>query len=179
VAFITQLGAGPAHVAGISDGGVVALHLGIHHPEVVRTLVCTGGNYYLDTLLERLLQINEPGFIERNAPDVAADLARRHDPAHYPGYWRDLVRQIQENNARNTTYTDDDLQRIGAPALVIAGELDPIANIDQMLGMKRNIPHAEWLIVNHAGHDVHHSHAWLVGRQVLDFLRRHDQAGLG
>jgi len=36
--------------------------------------------------------------------------------------------------------------------------------------MKREIPGAEWLIVNDA---VHYEHPELVGGRIADFLRRH------
>jgi len=41
-----------------------------------------------------------------------------------------------------------------------------------MVTMKREIPRAEWLIVNHAGHAVHVEHPEIVGPRVLDFLSR-------
>jgi len=49
---------------------------------------------------------------------------------------------------------------------------DPFANTEQMVVMKNEIPAAEWLIVNHAGHPVHFEHPEIVGPRILDFLRR-------
>lgn len=49
----------------------------------------------------------------------------------------------------------------------------PDAHFDQMIAMLRNIPNAEWLIVNAAGHTVQHEHPEIVGPRVLDFLKRH------
>ena len=42
-----------------------------------------------------------------------------------------------------------------------------------MIAMKRNIPNAEWLIINNAGHTVQHTHPEIVGPRILDFLARH------
>lgn len=42
-----------------------------------------------------------------------------------------------------------------------------------MIEMKRQIPRAEWLIVNHSGHAVHPKHPDFVGAQIVDFLARH------
>src|SRR4051812_42848151 len=36
VRFIEQLGLGPAHIAGVSDGGIVALVVGMTRPDVAR-----------------------------------------------------------------------------------------------------------------------------------------------
>jgi hypothetical protein len=41
-----------------------------------------------------------------------------------------------------------------------------------MTGMKRNIPTSELLIINHAPHEIQHTHSWIVGPVVLDFLER-------
>jgi pimeloyl-ACP methyl ester carboxylesterase len=77
-----------------------------------------------------------------------------------------------------------ELQRGGpgsypGPTLLIAGETDPWGNLDQMLAMRRAIPHSEMLILNHAGMDELSNHACqytradIVGPIVLDFLARH------
>jgi pimeloyl-ACP methyl ester carboxylesterase len=41
--------------------------------------------------------------------------------------------------------------------------------------MKRHIPGAQLLIVNHAGHPAHWTHPHLVGPVMLDLLSRCDQ----
>jgi pimeloyl-ACP methyl ester carboxylesterase len=74
------------------------------------------------------------------------------------------------------TFTEDDLARIGVPALFVEGEADPFANTDQMIAFKRHVPGAEWLIINNAWHTVQHTHADVLGPRVLDFLTRHDNA---
>ena len=56
---------------------------------------------------------------------------------------------------------------------MIAGENDPFANTEQMVVMKSEIPDAEWLIVNHAGHAVHSERPEIVGPRIVDFLLRH------
>jgi pimeloyl-ACP methyl ester carboxylesterase len=74
------------------------------------------------------------------------------------------------------SYTAEDLERIAVPTLWIAGENDPTFELDQLLTMKRRIPGAELLIVNHAGHDPHGTHPHLVGPAIVDFLSRiHDR----
>ena len=58
------------------------------------------------------------------------------------------------------------------PTLWIAGENDPWFELDQHLTMKRHIPGAELLIVNHAGHGPQQTHPHLVGPAIMDFLTR-------
>jgi pimeloyl-ACP methyl ester carboxylesterase len=62
---------------------------------------------------------------------------------------------------------------VRCPTLLIAGENDPFANTNQLVTMKREIPDAEWLIVNNSGHAVHAEHPEIVGPRIVEFLLRH------
>lgn len=176
--FIERLDLAPAHVAGVSDGAIVALELGMTRPELVGALVCVGANYYIDEQCLAASALFDAETIEREHPDFAAALGGYHDPHHHPGYWRELVGQIRDNIAVAPAWTETDLARVVAPTLLIAGERDPWANPDQMLAMRRAIPDAEMLILNHAGtdamdnHIVQHTRAGVVGQVVVDFLGR-------
>jgi pimeloyl-ACP methyl ester carboxylesterase len=172
-ALLEHLDAGPAHLAGISDGGVMVLDQAMRRPETVRTGVIIGANYCVDERTLGAAEGIDPESIERDHPDVAASFAARHDRGKYPGFWKNLIGQIIENNRTNPAWSLDDLRSIGCPMLLIAGEDDPFANADQMTTMKSQIPGAEWLIVNHAGHAVHAEHPDFVGSRIIDFLRRH------
>jgi pimeloyl-ACP methyl ester carboxylesterase len=173
VAFIEQLGRGPVHLAGMSDGGIVALDMGIRRPDLIRTLIPLGANYCVDELvLSDVGQISAEA-LERDHPEQAAAAAACHDRGKQPGYWKTLLPLVSHNAATNPSWTEADLQRIHNPTLLIAGENDNFANTEQMIGMKRNIPNAEWLIINHAGHTVQHTHPEIVGPRILDFLARH------
>jgi pimeloyl-ACP methyl ester carboxylesterase len=175
--FVAALGIAPVHIAGISDGGVMALDCAIRRPEVIRTITLVGSNYCVDATTLAMADGLDADAVEQRAPEVAARFAARHDPGRYAGYWKDLIRQVADNNAVNPTWTEDDLRRVACPVLLVAGENDPFANIDQMVTMKRTIPGAEWLVVNHAGHAVHWEQPEVVGPRILDFLLRHSADG--
>lgn len=176
--FIEQLELGPAHIMGVSDGGIIALVVGMTRPELARSLTCVGANAWND---ERTRQANEllnPATFEQDHPEFAELLASVHDPHHYPGYWRDLLRMLYENVSKNPNYTADDLRRIPTPTLLICGERDLWGNVDQTVAMRRAIPNSEMLILNHAGmgwlanHTVQDSRADIVGPVVMEFLER-------
>lgn len=171
-ALAEHLELGPAHIAGISDGGVVALDCALRRPELSRTITVLGANYSVHDGIRAVATSLDPDALEENAPEAAAEFGRRHDQRRYEGYWKDLLRHIVANNMENPSWSEADLQRIRCPTLLIAGEDDPFATAEQMAVMKRCIPRAEWLIVNHAGHPVHFEHPEIVGPRVLDFLRR-------
>jgi pimeloyl-ACP methyl ester carboxylesterase len=175
-AVLLARGLAPAHLAGVSDGAIVALQMAMTRPGLVRAVVAVGANYHVDATIASFLDGATPEAIERAMPEWAVDLARRHDRSKGPGAWRKLVRQVAENARTSPSFTTEDLGRIAAPTLLIAGENDPFANLDQMVGMKCAIPGAEWLIINDAGHTPQHSHPWIVGPRVLDFLERYEGA---
>jgi pimeloyl-ACP methyl ester carboxylesterase len=171
--FVRLLDLGSVHLAGISDGGVVALDCALRYASFTRSIVIIGGNYCTDALTLSMLDQFEPDALEREHPEAVAEIAARHDGGKYPGFWKDLIRQVLDNNAVNPSWTVDDLHRISCPTLLVAGELDPFANTNQMIVMKREIAGAEWLIVNHASHAVHYEHPEFVGARIRDFLDRH------
>jgi pimeloyl-ACP methyl ester carboxylesterase len=171
--FIEKLGIQPVHLGGVSDGAIVALHVGMTRPELVRTLVCVGANYYNDDLVKEANQFADVDRIEREDPESIEELAAIHDRNKYPGYWRDLMKQLADNLAVNPNYSIEDLQSIKVPTLLMAGENDLWGNLDQMITMRKNIPHSEILILNHGEHVIQYTHPEIVGPVVLDFLRRH------
>jgi pimeloyl-ACP methyl ester carboxylesterase len=174
-ALIEQLGLAPAHVAGFSLGGIVGLELALAHPRMVRSVVGLGTNYTPDAKTRAGLQRFDPDRLEREEPAWAAEYARRHDPHHGLGHWRDLLGWVRAVAAAPRSYTAEDLGRITVPTLWIAGENDFAFELDQLLTMKRRIPGAEILIVNHADHPVQITHPHLVGPAIVDFLARSDE----
>lgn len=170
--FIEQLDAGPVHIGGVSDGAITALRIGMTRPDLARSLACVGANYHNDALVEEANGFADLEAMQRDNPDYPDQYAAVHDRNKGPGYWRELFRQLAENLALNPAYTERDLQQIAPPTLLISGENDLWANVDQMVSMRRNIPNSEMLIINNAGHTVQHSHPGIVGPAVLDFFER-------
>jgi pimeloyl-ACP methyl ester carboxylesterase len=170
--FAEQLDLGRVHIAGISDGGVVALDCAIRRPDLTRTITVLGGNYCVHDGITSVAASLDPDSLEQSAPEAAAEFGRRHDRGKPVGHWKDLLRQIVANNSENPAWTTEHLRRITCPTLLIAGETDPFATAEQMLTMKREIPSAEWLILNNAGHPVHFELPAIVGPRILDFLER-------
>lgn len=177
--FIERQDLAPAHVAGVSTGGIVALALGLTRPDLLRSLVCVGANYCVDDHRRAGAEFIDAAALERDRPELAQAYAARHDPHHHPGYWRELVRQVRAYAEAEPAWSEDDLRRIPVPTLLVAGEADFIVGLERTLAMRRSIPRSELLILNHAGldgianHCVQHARADVVGPVMLDFLDRH------
>src|SRR5262245_23320167 len=176
--FIEQRGFGPAHIAGVSDGGIVGLALAMKRHELVRSLVCVGANYCVDDHLRDAIGILDPAILESEHPEYARVFAACHDQHHYPGYWREVGRQVRGTSKPEPEWPEPDLRRIPVLTLLIAGETDVVVSLDQTLTMRRAIPGAEMLIVNHAGldgmanHLVQFSRPRVIEPVMLDFLDR-------
>jgi pimeloyl-ACP methyl ester carboxylesterase len=168
--FVDGLGCGPVHVAGVSDGAIVAMHMAMTRPELLKTIICVGANYYNDSSVFEANKLFSVDYLIEHGE--AEKEAKRHDRNKSPGYWKQLVRHVAENLAHYPNYTLQDLGEIAVPTLLIAGENDPYGNRQQMVAMRQAIPNSEMLIVNNAGHFVLQSHPQIVGPVILDFLIR-------
>ncbi len=170
--FVGRLDCGPVHCAGIGDGGIVALHLALFSPDLVRSLICSGTNYTVDDKGREMLERETPDAIERSQPAWVTEMVQLHDTNKWPGYWRLLEKQVNESALRGSGLGLGELERVAVPTLLIAGENDPMATIEQVVEMRRAIPRAEMLVVNNAGRTVQFTHRDLVGPVILDFLSR-------
>ncbi len=92
----------PAMIVGFSDGGILALYLAIDHPELVRGLVLCGTNTHPDGVLEVWAAETEAQY--RQEPENGL-----------------LKLMLTEPDI-----TDQELQGINVPTLVLAGEHDMI-----------------------------------------------------
>jgi pimeloyl-ACP methyl ester carboxylesterase len=148
-------------VVGWSDGGIIGLDLAMRHPERVGRLVVIGANFNPDGLKELPAAAAEapprPGFYRRNAPD----------PAHWPVLYRKVVTMWRTQ----PQYTPEDLSRIRAPTLVIAGEFD-IIRPDHTDQLAKAIPGAEEAIIKGGTHLVPSQKPDIVNDLIASFLDR-------
>ncbi len=176
--MIEEMKISPAHIAGLSDGAIVGLHISMTRPDLLRTLTCVGVNYYNDDLVREANEFADVKKIEREEPELAALFAKLHDRNKSAGYWKQLIEQLAINLAKNPTYTADELKKVTTPTLLIAGEHDLWANRQQMVEMRQHMPKSELLIINNAGHMAQFSHPHIVGPVIMDFLERHKDSCL-
>ena len=162
--FLDQLDATPAHVVGLSLGGMIAFQLAVDHPRCVRTLTIVNSVPALvpRTLAERLRLGLRLGVARLFGPAGMARLLVRRlfpRPEQAP-----LRRRFLEAMARNDkrAYLASQralvgwsvLDRIGAieaPVLVVASERDywPVADQE---AYARRMQRAEVAVVADAGH---------------------------
>lgn len=158
VQFAKALSIPQFHLAGISDGAIVGLHLGMHHPELLQSLVLLGVNYCND---ERTQQANATWRHLPSKPDssrTAGLMSALHDRAGKSiGSWRELFAGLAQNVAANPNYSEENLMQVATRTLLIAGAHDDYANSDQLSTLSRCLTNSELCVVDDAGHTAHYS----------------------
>jgi pimeloyl-ACP methyl ester carboxylesterase len=178
VALIQALNLEKPLIFGYSDGGQIALELGIHYPDLCGALVIGAAWYkfsptYIDTL-------NAAGFessgkvnfehIQRESPEWVDEMKRDHCSTDDPDYWRTLLKQISDMWWTPLDYIAEDFQKITEPTLILLGDRDGIVVLQQAVEEYQLIPNAELAIIPNATHFTAVSQ--LSMSIVLDFLLR-------
>jgi 3-oxoadipate enol-lactonase len=163
-ALIEGLGLAPAHVVGISLGGMIALQLAVSASDLVRslTVVNAGPEFVVRTMKERLMVFQRQAIVrllgmqkmgevlsKRLFPEPGQEEIRRlfverwaeNDPRAYQEAMRALV---------GWSVTDK-LSTIQCPTLVIAADHDytPVAVKEAYVA---RMPHAELVVINDSRH---------------------------
>jgi pimeloyl-ACP methyl ester carboxylesterase len=168
-------------ICGYSDGGQVALEIGMRYPDLPQALVI-GGAYVELTEASRTWVRSLLG--DEGSPDVDVEQFERDNPAfaaglrhnHGPEGWKTLLKQIKPMWNAQLNYAPDDFARVVAPTLVLLGDRDGFVPVEEGLTMYRLLSNAEFAVIPCAEHnDFIFSPAKVALLQplILDFLLRH------
>lgn len=166
IALLDHLGVDRTHLVGWSDGGIVGLHLAIHHPQRLRRLVAYGANFSPDGVRT---DIGENERFSRFIADAAADY-ELVSPA--PGRWQEFLDNIGRMWATEPNYTAAELGAINTPVLVLAGLNEEAIVIEHVHETARLIPQAELALMADTGHFAHLEKPAEFNALVLRFLKR-------
>ena len=168
-------------IFGFSDGGQIALEIGIHYPELAKALVLAGTmirftpeyRTWLRAMVgdEQSPEVDTEQFA-RDHPDWAAFLQQIHGP----DAWKTLLHQIKPMWASplSFNYTPDDFAHVAAPTLVLVGDRDDFVSVEQSVELYRLLPHAELAVIPGADHGaIVSAKTDFIQPLVLDFLLRH------
>lgn len=182
-AFIEALGLEKPLVLGYSDGGQIALELGISYPELTAGLVVGAASYkfgptYFQGLkswgFDSAADVNGDT-LQRTNPDYLNYLQSEHARPDDPDHWQTLLQQIGQLWFSVTDYSEEQLHSIRTPTLLYLGDRDELNDIDQQVEMYHHIAEAELAIVPHADHFS--AGEDMSNPPVLRFLERHTQVG--
>ncbi len=193
VALLHSLGLAPAHVLGLSLGGMVAQQMAIAEPAVVRSLVLLNTLPGLwppvwGTVRLAARRLSPPWrrrSMAQQAARVAADLFPRpeHAPlraqaearlaANDPAAYRRALRAIVDYRPGPA------LRRIACPTLILAGAADRVVPAAYQVRLRRALPQAVVVSIPDGGHACNLEWPELVNAAVLAFLRAVDGRDAG
>jgi len=164
VAFLDALVSVPVDVVGWSDGGVIAIHLALARPDLVRKIVTIGSNFHFEGTV--------PEFFGDDAPDEGFN-PLRDDYAQMspdgPEHWAVINAKVVAMWGSSPELTVDDICRINVPFLVLVADDDAVT-LEHTLALYRALPRGQLAVVPGASHLVPLEKPDLVNRLVVDFL---------
>jgi pimeloyl-ACP methyl ester carboxylesterase len=179
--LIDALGLQRPLVLGYSDGGQIALELGLRYPGLARALVLGGTQFrfseaYLEAV-RSLLGITEgeeldTEKLEREQPDWVAYLCEAHGHVYGPEYWKTYVKQIAALWLRPLRYTPEDISAVTDPVLLLVGDRDGVCT-EESVELFRVLPNAELAVAPASDHGFIEAKAGLFDALALDFLMRY------
>jgi pimeloyl-ACP methyl ester carboxylesterase len=164
LALLDRLQVGKADIVGWSDGGIIGLDLAMLHPDRVGRLVAIGANYDVSGLKHLPAADASPDAAEiADLRDFYQRLAP--DPAHWPVFYRKVLAMWRSQ----PSYSVEDLARIQARTLVMAGENDEIKR-EHTDALAKAIPGGEEYIVARATHLAPLERPDVVDGEIDEFL---------
>ena len=146
-------------VVGWSDGGIIGLDLAIRHPERIEKLVAIGANYDVGGLVKNPI-LNE------KIPRMPLSYRLF---AYDPNHWPELYQKVLAMEQTQPHYSEQDLNKIEAKTLIMAGEFDVIRR-DHTDRLAAAIANSQEIIVKGAHHSLQVDKPETVNAYIVQFL---------
>ena len=160
IAYLEDVVKEPAHLIGWSDGGIIALMVGIQRPDLVKSIVAIGANFHFSGVM--------PAF-----DDVVIS---PEDQAEYNLISPDAPHTLLEKTLRmnaiwasEPTLTTADLATIHCPVLVLAGD-DDVINHHHTIELFEALPMGQLAIIPGTSHSLMKEKPDLMNAVIVQFL---------
>jgi pimeloyl-ACP methyl ester carboxylesterase len=179
VAFINALHLTKPLIFGYSDGGQIALEIGVRYPGLTGAIVLGATTYKLSEISTntfKALGFEKPGVVniermQRENPELITLLQTEHVRTDEPDYWKTLLKQYSALWWTPLDYTVDDFHKITEATLILQNDRDEFVELEQAVEMYRFIPNAELAILPNSKHSS--PNMKLLPNTVIDFFLRH------
>lgn len=178
-AFLQALDLRNPLIAGFSDGGQVALEIGMRYPTLPRAMAIGGvvikyGDgvraFVRSALGDDSSTEIDTTLLARNHPDWAAWL----DQLYGVDGWKPLLTELKQMWITPLNYTTADFAAVSAPTLVMIGDRDELVPVEEAAELYHYLPTAELAVVPNAHHGAFFSEKVTTFQLLMmDFLARH------
>ena len=155
-----------ANILGWSDGGNIALHLAIHHPERLIKVIASGANFNPSGVRP------DVGENEKFVSYIGKTMEEYQELSPDPTNWEGFFGNIGQMWATEPNLTADQLGSISIPVLLLDGESDEAIFTEHTREMAGLIPTSELLFVSGTGHFGFWEKPAEMNRAILEFLGR-------
>jgi pimeloyl-ACP methyl ester carboxylesterase len=171
VALADGLGLASFHLIGYSMGGMTALQVAARLPGRVRTLVAVSIAPEREPRRSVGRRLLDPERIAREDAGWARRLAERHDLEPGDGRWQRLLAAVVADLDTQPLLSPQDLRRIDAPTLVVAGDRDPFVPVEQARALARQVRDGRLLILPGIDHEALTDRSGVLTAALADFYR--------
>ncbi len=175
LALLQELGAGPAHLVGHSDGGESSLAMAALDREQVRSVLTWGALGFIDPGLLQLLSAFEVVVDEPIEPlrGYSSFLKATYGEENARAMVKSFAKATREIVADGGDIARGRVEDILCPVMLITGDHDPFAPPALLEQFAALMPQAEVRKLSDSGHDLHRTHTdWLV-ETSLGWLAQH------
>jgi len=175
LAFADALQLTTFHVAAFSMGAMTALTFATRYPERLRTAIICGIDVQREPRASVARRLMDPKRIDREEPEWAAQLERRHGPVQGAGAWRRLLPAIVRDVEGAPLLTAAELRRVRLPVLLAYGDRDVFVPPDHAVALHRQMPDSRLLIAPNSPHAVMVAQPAIFNQAAANFYRQTEE----
>jgi pimeloyl-ACP methyl ester carboxylesterase len=179
-AFVDKLEIESPILCGWSDGGQIALEVGLRYPEKVKAIIAGGvvseiSQEFLDSL--KNIGVKSSGIIdyqkmEEAIPELLRTWKELHSPIYGSDYWKKLIKQLSSMWLDPDGYLGSMVRKIAVPALIVAGDRDQFIQIEGTIKLYKLIENVELSVVANSDHHLMRKNKEMFYKIIHDFIDR-------
>lgn len=161
-----------AAIFGYSMGGYAGMYLALHHPERVSKLVSLGTRYCWDPeIAAREIQLLDADTIQARFPAFASQLAT----LHAINDWKKVLAKTASmllQMGEEPPITTAGFSLISQDVLLMIGDRDKMAGLEETLSIYRLLPHAQLAVLPACPHPIEKVNTEKLAEMIHEFLQR-------
>jgi pimeloyl-ACP methyl ester carboxylesterase len=157
---------------GWSDGGIIGLHLAIHHPGVIKRQILVGTNFDVNGLIPAFRGwLSKPTESEESgcwSPEIVESYQRLSPQG--PESWNRFFKKVITLWRTLPHYSEQEVSSITVPTLVVVGDQEQFVDINHTVKLFQLLERGELCIIPNADHRVFARRPELFNPVALEFL---------